>query len=1723
MASLAKPLPAPRRRPPEQTRDGNPVSTEQMESEETTNRPKPPIRPKPKVLPKPLSKSPSQEPGVVLPSSIPWSPKSPISEVPSAEKINLLTGPKPYGAAAGGGGIRRPSFTLKRQTSEPLSGDEACSSSLASVSKASVPLPSSPSPSATVPHQDTPSLVAQTEVDSVRREPVRNELPPPCPGVKGARPPVLKKPSVSFKVKPVLGAPKPSRFPGTTVDQILAKMEEDKGSVAAPGPEKGWAQRTSVSFDAGSRFGSTTYSSFRRSPSTTEGPREEGPVSPRAAGSPTSPLFQGTATLDTTDQSTGRVEVKASHQSDFPSDQSQKTRADSASTVMDHLKTTLSNTVPSEAPEVEGPSTSSIQNRTTEKMPAATPEPLAAFTSVPSNETSKEIPPSRIMPSDPWNEKLDHQQGAQTSVRTSLLDMEPVSNVSVREVPLMSEETSSSSLDPSRAVLANELTSSLLLGGAPLGSSGGLPLLKESNRASVETHLPSSLGTGVSSAAITDPAISSRPNMKSELSSSMLLGGTPLETTSSEHPTPKIISPREADGAVIGSPPKVESSSSLGGGSHFLGMASHQMEHFYPRDPGETPAMSQQSLGGMDWSLSESFEWNSPARRSDFALRRANLPASSTNEIAAAKQSPSDEAGVSAPLTGHALLGAPPHETRLYHEPGIDGSAELATVGEREESDLFRTSITAITDSGPKARLRKLPSEEAIDDTPEAIEFPKWERRQYSGEKARPSTPEKFEKVESSLETGMEMGRERDDSVVTVSEGLVEVGSLSGAPDVEETQEESNTQRLKFEVFQAEEVFEPHTGPTRLCQLEAEPDISHTGLASEVVDAQGLIEPLRPILLSDPAAEPCVLYHGLAPVEHATPSREDDSCLSMLEAKEEHHLEEKHFLKEEREPWCMVGTTEKSEAWEAVVTQARNLEVSDFDPMQSQLEAKKVLGAREPDSHWLEELLSPTPISEDLEQGLRETPKSQEYEPGLLGWSQKDLQSEFGTRGVEQLSLSKGVWEDQYGFGGTNQSQELDIGNSEWSRTHGIGEADWRREKETQSTDWSTKHNIGETSPSEPSGVSSTDWSVKHSLGEGDQSEESEIGTTGWASTHGMEEREPGVIGRDWLIKQSMEEGHQGEGHGMIGFEWAMKQNMEESDQGEEPRTSSREWYIRHSEGGTEQGVESGSDNMGWTMHPSVGETEQGAELVIDSKDLSIKPTLEDFSEQTESKISHVLSKTPIIGETGGRSSGDWSSKHSVGLTDQSEESEPRSMDWSVEHTLNDQSLESDARRRSSGDAYTVTLMEQHGDGVFRGMERDTYTGEVDMKENERDTDIGGIERHFDSREVGDGGTESRDAFEIRDPGIEWQVQGLEREMGDGEMERPQERDVGVVGRMADVHDVEVHRSYTPDGECSDLREAKSAWDSKNLEESAHEALHPEMPSSTLLEEMLGRGASWQPTPAERPASLQSSQSQESEGRPMDDATPAFEEKEEDSSVGGSLRISQPYLEKTQVQHEEGDMVEGRMLAEQERETPEEMEDAAADEVDFSFLEEAEILDSSVYRTRASLSRKRGHRAPTARPGAALNSTEVDGDEWMFQDSTDPKVPRPDSSEEEEEEAAAAATTTPREDARADQEDQQQKTSKKSPISLGKKMGIFAGFNPSAIKAKLKSRKAAEEGEQPKSPRQKDNFQRSKSCKLPSESGKPLVLPPKPEKPAGSESSSPQWLNALKLKKKPQK
>ncbi|NXR50311.1 TB182 protein, partial [Hippolais icterina] len=151
---------------------------------------------------------------------------------------------------------------------------------------------------------------------------------------------------------------------------------------------------------------------------------------------------------------------------------------------------------------------------------------------------------------------------------------------------------------------------------------------------------------------------------------------------------------------------------------------------------------------------------------------------------------------------------------------------------------------------------------------------------------------------------------------------------------------------------------------------------------------------------------------------------------------------------------------------------------------------------------------------------------------------------------------------------------------------------------------------------------------------------------------------------------------------------------------------------------------------------------------------------------------------------------------------------------------------------------------------------------------------------------------------------------------------------------------------------------------------------------------------------------------------------------------------------------------------------------------EFPLLEDTELLDSSVFRCKASLGRKRQHRAPSLRP------TATEGDSWIFQDSTEPR-PAPAASSDEE------AAEEPR-----------SRRIRGSPSGRAVKVPLFPGLSASAIKAKLRGRnRSAEEGmssgDSKGTPPKDPHVQRSKSCKIPGVSGKPPTLPPKPEKSSG--------------------
>ncbi|XP_071618243.1 LOW QUALITY PROTEIN: 182 kDa tankyrase-1-binding protein [Heliangelus exortis] len=170
---------------------------------------------------------------------------------------------------------------------------------------------------------------------------------------------------------------------------------------------------------------------------------------------------------------------------------------------------------------------------------------------------------------------------------------------------------------------------------------------------------------------------------------------------------------------------------------------------------------------------------------------------------------------------------------------------------------------------------------------------------------------------------------------------------------------------------------------------------------------------------------------------------------------------------------------------------------------------------------------------------------------------------------------------------------------------------------------------------------------------------------------------------------------------------------------------------------------------------------------------------------------------------------------------------------------------------------------------------------------------------------------------------------------------------------------------------------------------------------------------------------------------------------------------------------------------------------------EFTFLEDTEVLDSRLYRSKANLGRQRSPRPPALRPAAT-----PPGDSWIFRDSTDPRPCPPAVSSDEE------AAEEPR-----------SRRARGPPLGRGVRVPLFPGLSTSALKAKLRGRnrsveEGASAGDSKATPPRDPHVQRSKSCKIPSWSGRPPALPPKPERSSGSDSSPPHWLQALKLKKK---
>uniref|UniRef100_A0ABM5F278 Uncharacterized protein KIAA1671 homolog isoform X1 n=1 Tax=Pogona vitticeps TaxID=103695 RepID=A0ABM5F278_9SAUR len=173
--------------------------------------------------------------------------------------------------------------------------------------------------------------------------------------------------------------------------------------------------------------------------------------------------------------------------------------------------------------------------------------------------------------------------------------------------------------------------------------------------------------------------------------------------------------------------------------------------------------------------------------------------------------------------------------------------------------------------------------------------------------------------------------------------------------------------------------------------------------------------------------------------------------------------------------------------------------------------------------------------------------------------------------------------------------------------------------------------------------------------------------------------------------------------------------------------------------------------------------------------------------------------------------------------------------------------------------------------------------------------------------------------------------------------------------------------------------------------------------------------------------------------------------------------------------------------------------------LDFSFLDQTPVLDSSALKTRVQLSkRRRQHRAPISHSlrrstlredGPPRSGVDVAESAWMFKDSTGEKsAPRGESDEEGKPPPA-----------------------ERPPFSHSQRLPVFPGMDHLALKAQLRKRHEPEAaGEGP-------SAQPSRSPKSPLQAGPSggRTLPKGPEREERAEGPpSPQWLKELRSRKR---
>ncbi|XP_043404116.1 182 kDa tankyrase-1-binding protein isoform X3 [Chelonia mydas] len=1744
---------------------------------------KPPVGPKPRMLPKPAVPA--------KPCTPPPSPGSRPTrlEFPSAEKINLLAGPKPYSGSSTA--LKRLSFGLKSPPGETSNGKGA------------------PPPAARAP-------LCPTEERSLA--PVTLPDGGPLGVLKGTAP---------FKVKPVPVAAKRERFPGTTVEEILAKMErpckEGSGS-----PDPAWGPRSIFNPDGSSRFGPKGYAAFRRQPSAEGGegdaiaPRFEAswvsgppeaqesrascgdkPVAGRMKreGSP-SPI--GERPPEPSDGEAERHPGSASRESGFSpasascnGDQSGR-RKSPFPPGFSSARTCPIPVAPAELPLRVAPGNSAglALAPGAPYLPAEHPASALGSPAVPA-----ELP---ALGSPPAHTELPTSVGPGFPGTPESLAKFPIGLVPAPDAPAEPCHRISCSL----ASLEAPGEGSQPPSGLPAGMAPGtpdapaeLPHSPPAGRAlapGVPAELPRRIthSPGAPKAPVPSP---DTPNLCPKLPTRVF-----WSPVSPDGPTESPVSPYSPPSPERGSPslsndaepftgpapadkdfqcPQLGLQHSSDGvvqlpdkglGMGVLGGSLAALPRGGPPHPG--PPLE----GKSNWTLSQSFEWAFPSRAVEWEPPRS--PIREADDSGLSEQGDSDGEGLA---------------------PSPKGSEESS--------------------SSEGQRARQLSA--ALD----------WQDAEAAGSSAR-------------LDGAM--GAPCD-------QGATEVGGLEATcPGGPVAQTEAAVAELK--------------GPAAVDEL------------GTIWEEQG-----RPLL-------------G-APLRLTEPEPDQEQAAPVL-------------LSDAPRP---VGADRCQED-----------DLASVGSCQEGLRPGKAGSEPHPNARWLDELLaSPPPSADETKRKGMPEPRDPAGPEDLLGWSRKDLCSEFGIRGAHragefgwasETGTGKTEWPGSYRAGETEQDREFGTGTRDWSGVYketellgdsnmghgnwpdayGIGDScrqegefspgkpDWSSqyntggavssdgEFSTRKLDWTSTYGIGDnTQQDERFSTSKPDWTPEYSVGDTAR-QDREFGNSRPDSTHepgvgdiDQQDREFGILKPDWTREHGVgDTAQQAREYGTSKPDWTHEHGVGDTDQqAREYGTSKPDWTHEHGVGDTaQQAREYGTSKPDWTREHGVGDTDQQARGFGTSKpDWTYNrggDTNQPDREFGTSKPDWINIYGPDTDQPDrelGTSKPDWTHEHDVGDTDQQDrEFGTSKLDWTHECSVKtsgqgrEWTREYDVGNTAPEDKSDWTRKfgdDAQQDRVF-SPDKPAWLGEYGIHHTDQESAFGSGVGDPDSsaqepgaRKPGWSGTdwqESKFLFARRDCVSDFRIRGAEHESQYGVIGTERAGGFGLSaldpsGAFGTLGPAELGESrtdwagHTRTVDLDEPRETGVGHSDWAQDLGLHGtgpsvglgAISPEEPSRgwmdwtnelsvSSMDPSSSLGVEGFDTPREPgvgqpdgasdlgtggpatargfksvgPAEASARQtdwshefgsgdkgsaetgeagagqmdwaSEDRTGRGKQTNATAMTglELHGDSSGPGSPQLSSPsplleeMLAKAVTQRKspreerglppgpdahppplpqeedggpwpEGDgapspsdatdrgwlPIEARRLSQpghcgSQPSPPRE---------DFAFLEDMEVLDSTIYRSRANLGRKRGHRAPAMRTAGTLALSEVEVADWMFRDSTEPRATRWVSSDEEAAEEPQSRRTRP------------------SLAAKGLKVPLFPGLNPSALKAKLRGRnRSAEEGAQlgeaKPTPPKEPHVQRSKSCKIPGLGGKPLVLPPKPEKSSGSDATSPHWLQALKLKKK---